>query len=232
MRPEAPMFQLFLACSPDDAIDCSAGFDLRDDGLCYEIPVEDTDPVDTDVPEAEPATVEDVLDALPACEGGYDDGRIDIEAGCADGACAGMTYDDINEALAEEGDCSSYYVDFDGYAYGYSMCAWSNGVSTDFADDDQDGVPDAGDRAYSIALDLPYDGGTAEGLSLDSHPRCFVDVLGDPSSASFAMDEDGEWLVRSIAYTDLGLYVYDSYDKVGDYVPDGRVDGMTLYGSF
>ncbi len=226
------MLLFLLACNAEPAA-CSAGFDLHDDGLCYEIPAEDTDPVDTDAPEEEPATVEDVLDALPACEGGYDDGRMDIEAGCADGACVGMTYAEINEALAEEGYCFAYHIDYDGNEYGYAFCDWSNGISTDFADDDFDGLPDEGNRAYSISVNLPFDGGTSDGLSLDAGMRCFVDALGKPTSASFTTGgEDGGWLLRSLSYGDLGLYVNDSYDKNGDYIPNGRVDSLTLYGAF
>jgi hypothetical protein len=224
---------VLLACGSDpEPVDCADGFEQRDDGLCYEIVSDDTDPGDTDPPDDEPPTLDDVLAGLPECEGGYDDGRLDLRDGCADGACVGMTYEQFAEALGDAGDCYTYSFEIDGTKYGYYSCSWPNGVSSDWSDDDGDGLPDEGDRAYGVSVGLPFDGGTAEGLSLDTTAACWIAALGEPSRATFTAAEDGDWLLTGLSYPEDGVYVYDSYDKYGDYQPDGWIDNLTLYGSY
>lgn len=216
---------LLLGCG-NEVADCRVGFEAEDDGLCYELA--DTD-LDTDAEEPADPTVEDLLAALPACDPGATDGRIDVQSGCADGACAGMTLPEVEDALGEEGYCQSIAVDFDSFAYAYVSCSWSVGIGASFDDDDGDGLADPTAETFAIYVDLPYEGGTADGLGLGANAACFVDALGAPGSVRFALD-GGEWLATSLSWSEIG--VYDDYvNKNGDFGPDGRIDGITLYGS-
>lgn len=150
-----------IACRTES--ECLAGFTLKDDGMCYAIPEEDTAVEDTDVPETEPPTVEDLLDTLPACEPVATDGRLDIDGGCADGACAGMTYAEMVGALGDDPTCEAFYYEFGSYAGGSVSCTWDNGVDASFDDLDRDGVADPASIAYGMKVQDPFDGGTVEG---------------------------------------------------------------------
>ncbi len=178
---------------------CSAG----DGG-----PPEDSGPAAADEP------VDAALAAMPACEPGADDGRFDVEGACADGACIGSTWAEAKDALGRPG--CAYVVDG-------AYCSWNDGLVMAFADADADGTPDDGARAFLLAVNPPWDGGTDDGLALDASLRCFVDALGTPDAVSFGATEDG-WVVRTLAWDDRFLNVYDFQDADGAGGPDGLPD--------
>ncbi|MFN7143576.1 MAG: hypothetical protein ACK4YP_07375 [Myxococcota bacterium] len=221
------MLFLLLACAP--ASECADGFTLRDDGLCYATDDGAPDDEEEPAPEAEPPTVEDLLLALPACEPTVTDGRVDLYAGCADGICSGMTYDQIVTEAGEPDDCYTFWYTYDGHTGGSLNCAWA-GVDADFDDTDHDGVADVGSSTYGVGLTGSHDGGTTTGLGIGATFACFVDELGYPDSVRFeALDKD--WLVTSMSWSEHSVYAYDYYDARGGFEPDGVVDTMTMYGS-
>lgn len=182
-------------------------------------------------PPAGDATLEDVLAGLPACEPGSADGRLDLWTQCADGACPGSGYDTIVAALGEEPNCYSYGFTYDGSTFGYLSCDWSSGIGASFPDDDLDGVAD--DVSSYIDLGLPWDGGTTDGLALGIPMSCFYAALGEPDAVSFSLSATNEYLVDELSYLESAspLTVDDSLDnETGDYLPDGLVDGLTLFG--
>lgn len=192
-------------------------------------PAADTGPEDNTP--AEGATLEDVLADLPACEPGSADGRLDLWTQCADGACPGASYDALVATLGEEPDCFGYGITYDGTTFGYLTCDWSSGIRASFPDDDLDWVAD--DVSSYLDVGLPWDGGTTDGLALGIPMSCFYAALGEPDAVSFSLSSTNEYLVDELSYlnSESPLAVDDSIDnETGDYVPDGFVDGITLFG--
>lgn len=224
------MFIWLLACTVQPEA-CDPGLTRGEDGDCHtEDAATDTAPDDTDTEDTgAPASIEDVLDALPACEPASDDGRLDLDAGCADGICSYMTYEEIVAGTGDEGDCDSYYYRSGSYEFGGVSCAF-DGVSVSFDDEDVDGIPDEGSYTYGVSVDAPFDGGTVDGLGIDASMSCFVEALGYPDSVSFAVS-GRDWGIRSASWSDHGVYAYDYYDARGNYEPDTYVDGISTYGS-
>jgi len=141
-------------------------------------PVTGSDDDDDSAEESVEPTVADVLDGLRECVPLDGDGRIDLAGACANGACASMSYGEMNEALGEEGDCM-------GWTPTQLKCTWSNGIYRLFTDADDDGIPDEEFESGVLWLDVPYDGSTAEGLGVDVALSCFLEVLGYPHHVEF-----------------------------------------------
>lgn len=203
---------LWTGCQGDPTA-CEAGFELRDDGLCYQ---DDAAPA--------PATLGDVFDGMEPCDLDPGDGRIDLETGCADGACGDMDYDEINDALGSTGACSTNTFDAT-----LVSCTWDGGYAASFDDLDADGAPDAGSDAFTLTLDPPYRGTTDAGLGLSVGMRCFVGVLGDPGDVLYVRIDD-EYLAFYMGWD--GLTAYDFYSGEGQFGPDGVVDSISLYPPF
>lgn len=216
------LFITLLACQTP--ADCAAGFTLDDDGMCY-----GTGPEDTDPPAAEPPTIENVLEALPACEPVTGSGQLDFITGCADGACPGMTYSEIVTALGDDGVCSGQYLEFDEFTLNSASCDWDNGVSTTFADEDRDGVPDEFDTAFSIYVMSTFEGTTEHGLGIGVQTSCFIDELGVPDTVGFTL-VDKDWLLSGASWGAGGVSLSDSYNTGGSFEPDGLADTLYLYG--
>jgi hypothetical protein len=165
-----------------------------------------------------------VLESLPRCEVVSMDGSIDLTTGCVLGACHGMTYDQINAALDEIGNCE-YLIDTT------LVCQWNANTIQVFLDDaDNDGAPDAGQAAFAIFVGEPFDGGTREGLGPGATLRCFVDVLGNPESMDLEV-QDGEYIVTRLEWQSLGVSVSDMFLE-GYVDADGRADSIMMYGGF
>jgi hypothetical protein len=214
--------------------DCASDETLQADGGCgaadtaaVDDDTDDTD--DTDAEDTDPATVSDVLDALPACEPAATDGRIDLDAGCADGMCAGMTYAEIVAALDDAGACDPYSFTWGGRTSTGVSCYWSQGLGADFDDDDADGVPDEHSTIYSVSIGSPYDGGTPDGLGIGATLGCYVDVLGAPDSVEFDLGGK-DWTISYAYWSTYGVAVSDYYDDRGNYEADGYVDSMSIAG--
>ncbi|MDP2315152.1 MAG: hypothetical protein Q8P41_19790 [Pseudomonadota bacterium] len=222
------LFIALLACQ--SPLDCAAAFTLGDDGMCYGDAPVDTGEADTGTGEDEPPTVDDLLDTLPACEPLTGDGRLDLYAGCADGACAGMTYVEMVDAIGNDGSCAPQYFEFDGYTSSSASCDWNNGVSATFSDDDRDGVPDDFDTAYSVYVTSAYDGTTEDGLGIGASMSCFIDGIGVPDEVGFSL-VDTDWVLSYAYWSAGGVSLSDNYDRRGNYAPDGLADSLSLYGS-
>lgn len=149
---------------------------------------------------------------FPACEALPAGTRIDVNAGCADGACHDTTFDAMNEALGEVGVCSS--------AANLAFCDWSMGIGTFFADDDGDDAPDEGALGSGIFLDPPFDGTTEDGLGLGVSMRCWVERYGYTDEVEY--QDDGAWITE-LYWTPEGLFVHDEDG-------DGYVDEVSLFG--
>lgn len=207
---------LLTACAPEPAT-CAEGFDLRADGLCYEVvepPVEDTD-----VPP--PPTLMDWLDTLQACEPLAGDGRLDLAAGCVEGLCAGDGYADA--MAARPGAACEVYIE--GFIF---ECVWERtGLSAWVYDVDGDDVMDPNDPLWMLNVDLPYLGSTSEGLGLGADMKCFIDVLGEPDEINVARSDDA-WQILSMSYGDVSISDYVT-NKNQDYASDGLADGITFY---
>ena len=170
----------------------------------------DDDDDDDSAGESGDPTVADVLDALAACEPLPGDGRIDLERACADDACASMTYDEMNAALGEDGDCM-------GWTPTQVKCTWSNGIYRLFADADDDDIPDEDFESGVLWLDVPYDGATLDGLGVDVPLSCFIEVLGYPQHLDF-YGWNGDYSVSHMQWDemygaeDIGLQLTCSED--------------------
>lgn len=203
-----------LACSPPA---CLEGFAERTDGACTRTT---TTPFEGD------ATVQDLLNTLPACVPAAPGDGLDTRRHCASGACVGATAAEISEALGASPTCVPYPEP--QYQETYADCAWPNGVSETFEDFDADGVPDAGAVSYSLALEAPYAGRTADGLGLDASLGCFVDAWGNPTGATLAHD-GVSWVLASLAWSNVGASVgHDSAEGP----TDGTPSWLLLYESY
>ncbi len=78
--------------------------------------------------------------------------------------------------LDEEADRQLVETEFGDYVSAELDCAWANGISADFDDTDEDGVPDEDATAFGLYLPLPYDGGTDDGLGLYASMSRFIDA--------------------------------------------------------
>jgi hypothetical protein len=200
-----------LACTPD--VTCADGFTLGADGLCYER-----------TPAGAPPTVDDVLATLPACAPVIGDGRIDLGAGCAAGACVGATYAEVSAALGAPGHCDTDASEYAGVTTSQVYCAWDIRVGVYFADDDRDGVADARAVANGIYAFSGFEGATIDGLGFDAGLGCFLDVLGAPDGVSLVRS-GADWSVSAAWWTEAGLSWVDGAE------PDGRASRLLLTGA-
>ena len=212
MLPRWPLLLLLAGCTVQ-------GIAIDETGDTVDV----EDPVDTDVDDEEDEDVEGVLDQLGDCEKVEANGRIDIERGCADGGCVGMTFDALVGALGR-GECQTY----ESYP-GWVGCWWDVGISTSFLDEDYDGLPDREDRNDGLYVYTPYPGSTEDGLGVGASMSCFVEDLGYPDSAQFQSSDEG-FLPNVFYWEQLGLYVYDEYVGNTAYGQDGTVDYLFLQG--
>lgn len=169
-----------LACALP--AECADGYLEQADGTCL---------AETAEPFGGGSTVEELLDALPPCVPMAAGDRVDVDAGCVDGACASMTYAEIEAALGESASCIGEYDE--AFLAKELECRWPRGIVTEFYDLDDDGVPDADLIAYGVYLEPPYDGTTPEGLGLDASFRCFLDAYGAPDTVGLVHDGEHWW---------------------------------------
>ncbi len=143
---------------------------------------------------------------------------LDLEAGCARGACVGMTMAEVKSVLGEPTNCD----DFSGSV----SCQWAVGVSLDFVDTNHDKLPDLGAESEFLTVSRPFDGATASGLGLGVSMRCFAETYGEPvslnlsssfTSASFGGDQSS-----------FGRISVDDFSGTGE-APDGRADSITVF---
>lgn len=190
---------LAIACGPT-LPDCEEGQHITADGACADDP-----PIEGS-------------EHFPACEPEPASDRINVRAGCADGACNDADFPTINDALGEDGLC-------DNDIGGLSFCSWlGDTLHSFFQDDDGDGLPDTGATASGIYLYPGYDGTTEEGLGVGVSLACWVDTYGYTDEVEYAIDDDGESYISELFWTSVGLFVDDNNF-------DGVADRVSLFGS-
>jgi|GEM_PF-6144424 len=172
-----------------------------------------------------PASIEGVLDTLPACQTIAADGRINVVSGCADGACVGMTYDDISDVMGDYGACEPV-----GDGSAAVVCTWEGVVEIAFDDLDDDFEPDKGDLAESIRIMGEYAGGTPEGLGIGASSSCFLEQFGEPDIATWMLVYD-HYVLLEATWTGWGLTIVDDDGPPGEVDPDGLVDHIVVGGA-
>jgi hypothetical protein len=170
-----------------------------------------------------PTSQEEARESLPECDLLPSSSRLDIEAACADGACAGMTYNEVNAALGETGDCDEPSSD-------WLVCHWQNdALHMYFEDADYDGQPDVDDVAIGLYLEESWSGSDESGLGLGISMRCYLDVLGEPEEIEYYVDGENIW-IDQLYYQSLSAFVSDqSWEGAADH-PDGIVDDLDMFG--
>ena len=145
---------------------------------------------------------------------------LDLDEGCYRGACAGMTYAEISEALGEEGALDVTVCDGGGGPRGFIVADWSAaGVSASFFDNDADGVPDEGQAASGLRLQAPASGATVEGLGLGASMSCFINAHGNPDTYSVSRDSVNRYRISGVVYA---RFIASDTDQ------DGEADAITL----
>mgnify|MGYP001425106822 CR=1 FL=1 len=194
-----------LAGCGEDPRDCVAGFELGEDGLCYQDDVADDDDGDDLV------TFADFIDATAPCTSETTgDGSLDVYAGCIDEACLGDSWEAWTAAHGDA-DC-----EFEP-ATESAECSWF-GFVVYFPDSDQDGEPDPGAEAVEVMVGELFRGATADGLTVGVELGCVTDAFGDPS---FYVGSDFGYL--SLGYTTPYISI-SSFDEV-------RVGFITVSGA-
>lgn len=160
-------------------------------------------------------------DLLPACEYATPGERLQFAAGCADGACNDMPYDEVVATLGEPESC-------DSEVGSYVFCYWmEGGIHSFFDDTDDDLVPDAGALTHGIFVEAAWDGTSEDGLGLGVSMGCFLETYGVPDSVEYE-EIDGVRHLSQLLWTGLGLYVKEDLDDEG--LLDGIVDELSLFG--
>ncbi len=164
---------------------------------------------------------EEALALLPDCVPLTPSDRLDIEAGCADGVCAGSSFAENNASFGEAGSCDHGLLEDD-----YLYCNWGEDVYAFYDDADNDGVPDGDDTSLGIFIHDSWDGSDVDGLGIGVSFTCFMDALGEPSDIDYHVDDRGYYYVADMDWSDLGLYVNgELFDH------DGKAWHMSLFGA-
>jgi hypothetical protein len=220
------MLTLLLACAERD---CREGFDLGDDGLCYEDADADSDDTGTEGSATDDTadsdgtadggstsdpyiSKEELLALLPPCEPADGPVNIDIAAGCAGGACLDMTYAEVTGVLGDPAEC-----DWNG-------CTWDIGLVLEFeSEEDQ---PLAEDPVTSVDVEDEFDGATEDGLGPGASLSCFLEALGEVSSI-FVLGRDGGLVIWSLNFSDpMDVAVFDDEALIGS--PDGLANNFYM----
>ncbi len=177
----------------------------------------------------EPTTLQEVMDDLGDCELTVADGALDLDRHCVHDFCVGDTVADAAALFGEPDDTVVYFIRYEGYTYTSTYQVWANGITLYFDDADDDGVLADSDHATSIAIELPWGGGTDEGLGLGASMSCFIEALGYPDQADF-WSVDGDYRINTAFWVLRQLWVYDdSLNGTGEFgISDGLVDRIFL----
>ena len=115
----------------------------------------------------------------------------------------------------------------DEYDLGVAFCEGRGGaIQANFDDDNNDGIPDAGDEAFGLYLYEPYAGSSAGGLGVGVSLRCFLEdfiAINDIETN----EVDGETQIVEVFFDNPSMFIHDDY-VLGEY--DGLVSWISLYG--
>ena len=197
------------ACTSEDAV-CIDGFELGDDGLCYQ--VDDSDDLEDG---ATPTTYGEFLSAIAPCTTEQTgDGELDLYAACIGDACIDEAIEDWVAAHGE-GDCIAIEDSPN------TECTWL-GFGVEFADDDADGEPNVGALAEVFVTSGLFSGATTDGLTTGIPLSCFTDVFGDPS---FYFGGDSGFQSLSFFSPFIGVSSFDSSGLTTEITVYGQTDG-------
>lgn len=216
----------------DDAASCVDGFTAGADGLCYQDTDSDSDSDSGDTGAADSAAdaFEALLEDQEPCELLPAEDILDLDAGCFEGACAGMTFEEMSAVLGDAVDCTLYTLKFGSYESRNLQCTWYlSGTTAGFPDQDGDAKADPGAGSYNLALSLLSEGASPDGLGVGAAMRCYADVLGPP--LSYAAEQDGDrFSITTLGYAWGSVSDdYDNKDAIYGEI-DGLADGMSLTG--
>lgn len=177
----------------------------------------------------EPTTLDDVLADLDACTPTIADGRLDLIEGCADGFCVGDTLLEAQTLFGGPDDTTVYFITYESYTYTNVTLRWDSGLAVTFDDDDADGLLEPSNRAQGLSLELPWSGGTEDGLGLGASVSCFFDALGTPDNLDFWPSGEG-YRLNYAWWSRLSLSIGDSsLNGTGeDGISDGLVDRISM----
>jgi hypothetical protein len=201
---------LLIGCGGGDVEDCEAGFELRDDDRCYA------------TGGGGDASLDVLLDALPACELLDPDGALDLERSCAGPGCVDDTFEELEDAYGP-GVCGSI-------GYSLAECSWTDwDVVAGFADEDGDGAVEPDQRPTGMYVGVDFPGATSDGLAPGVSIRCFLDVYGLPTTMEPSEANDSTWI--SWWGFDYGaFYVLDRVNAGGTAGGDGMPEYVWLNG--
>ena len=171
-------------------------------------------------PEIRDPVVTDVLSSLPDCVFRDPGSDIDLEAGCVGDACAGDTFEELDEILGGGAECEGVGALIE--------CVWDGVLAGRFEADGDDPVPDA--ETEELRILTGYAGSTPEGLGVGITPRCFVEVLEMPDRIVFE-DVGGTLTISEARWDGVGLLALDQLDADGDDHADGVMDQLRLSGA-
>lgn len=124
----------------------------------------------------------DVARNLPSCQTSPATAALDLDAGCVNGGCAGMTREELDAAYGEPAECKE-----SSHTTGLFHCGWLGGaIKASFHDT-------KGPGATSLFVTVP-DWRTADGLGVGSALSCFLDRFGQEATGVRVGVEDG-WLI-------------------------------------
>ena len=166
--------------------------------------------------------VEDYLAEMGDCILQEPGDELDLQAGCALGACVGDTLAEISAALAAEPVC-------DVYGTGEAYCGFRGlGIRTLSAAFPDEAEPDPDAVVISLWVSGEFVGADSEGLGLGTGMRCFVDQQGMPDKATLGPGADG-WGIAEATWYDLGIVVRDGAAPWIQTDVDGSVDQITFF---
>lgn len=158
----------------------------------------------------------------PPCEFEAGNGRLDIDSGCADGACDDALYADMVDALGPAS-CDASDVISET-----TFCDWQGGaLRSHFDDVDLDGVPDPDATARGLYLSEGYDGTSPDGLGLRVSLACFYDVYGEPDEEDRVKDGSLDRVIGMTFRLDNATLYVDDEDLLDGF--DGHAGGMSLF---
>ncbi len=204
---------LLFACNPDVPPDCVEGFEMGEDGLCYQA-----------APQDHEITLADLLDSLEDCEPLAAGDEIDLASGCIEGLCTGMTLAELEAAAGEVVECDTDEFVGSGYTFRWADCTFSNGVEASFSSY-EDGVEATDNPVDSLTIEEGYVGSSPEGIGIDADMVCLYAYYGVPYAVELQDVLVGPHRPTYMQFLDAAAYDYP-YDEGGI---DGRVDRLRLY---
>ncbi len=201
----------FLGCQQGLPDGCDTGFELREDGRCYQS-------------SDEPTSMANLLDDLGACEPLAPGTEIDFDLGCVAGLCPGMTLLELEAEASESAACTYDSLDYGEFTLTYVDCAFSNGVQASFSGTEDDVEPTE-TPADAIEIGPGFTGSGPTGVGIDASLLCAYDAFGLPSDVRFERTLTWNFKVTDLRYSTVA-FVDSAFDDEG---LDGLIDRIYFW---